>query len=283
VTQVSLINGTVIARASDSRHQSALRVSLGTETVLASTLTRRGAVAEACQIGGRSERSEHGNRFLHFIRRPNQGAGADCNADNGSDVPCLGHQHHVGGKRRNYRFFETATGHIATPRRICSIRIERNHCGNSSERRDLERLINSPVYERRRIREENRRNNSDRLHPATCRWRVMSFTLIHTTIIGNVTEVRFYDDTIEKIRLGHPEVPIELPSILDAASRAIVNPSWVEKSHSNTYVYVDAGSTNASGDPLRVPIRLVSGTSGRVASVYFATSTALASIVWRKS
>ena len=111
----------------------------------------------------------------------------------------------------------------------------------------------------------------------------MTFTLIRTAIIRNVTEVRFYDDTIKKIRLAHPEVPIELPSILSAVARAIMYPSRVEQSHSNTYVYVDVNSTNSSGQPLRVPVRLVSGTSGRVTSVYFARGPAASFIIWRKS
>jgi len=110
----------------------------------------------------------------------------------------------------------------------------------------------------------------------------MTFTLIRTKVIGGLTEVRFYDDTITKIRRGHPEVPVELPSILSAAARAITHPSRVEQSHSNTYVYVDASTTNASGDPLRVPVRLVRGTSGRVTSVYFASRPATAYVIWRR-
>jgi hypothetical protein len=110
-----------------------------------------------------------------------------------------------------------------------------------------------------------------------------NYKLIKTTIIPAVTEVRFYTDTVEKIKEGHPEVPIELPSIMDAAEKAIVAPTHIETSYGNSYVYVDAESTNVSGDPLRVPVKMVTGSSARVKSVYFASTESEHNVIWRRS
>lgn len=107
------------------------------------------------------------------------------------------------------------------------------------------------------------------------------FKIIATAVFSTVTEVRLYDETIEHIKEGHPEVPIELPSISAAVENTIVNPTHIEESHTNSYVFVDSLSTNSSGDPLRVPVKLVDGSSGVVKSAYFA-STGVKKIVWSK-
>ena len=96
-----------------------------------------------------------------------------------------------------------------------------------------------------------------------------------------LTEVRLYEETINKVREGHPEVPAELPFMAHAVEQAILNPTQIEISYSNSYVFVDHTSTNLSGDPLRVPVRSVTATSGRVASFFFA-SKAQANVMWRK-
>jgi hypothetical protein len=111
----------------------------------------------------------------------------------------------------------------------------------------------------------------------------LRFTLITTTVFSNVETVRFYDETLEHIKEQHPEIPIELPSIHQSVERAIVHPSHIEASYSNSYVFVDAETTNAFGDPLRVPVKIVEGTSARVKTVFFATTSGAPNIVWRKS
>jgi hypothetical protein len=109
------------------------------------------------------------------------------------------------------------------------------------------------------------------------------FTLIKTTVFSGVTDVRFYDETLEHIREEHPDIPILLPSIYGAVSQALINPTHIEASYKNSYVFVDAESTDASGGPLRIPVRIVEGTSGRVTTVYFAETTGDRTVVWRRS
>lgn len=101
----------------------------------------------------------------------------------------------------------------------------------------------------------------------------MSFKKISTDVIDGLVEVRFYDETIAHIKEGHPEIPIELPCVTSAVEKAIVNPTVVEESYDNSFVFVDEETTNKSGDPLRVPVKVIEGTnSGRVKTAYFATS-----------
>jgi hypothetical protein len=110
----------------------------------------------------------------------------------------------------------------------------------------------------------------------------MTFVVMKTTAIPAVTEVRFYADTEQHIRDEHPEVPIDLPSIHGAVRKAIEAPSHIEKSYANSYIYVDKTSTNVSGDPLRVPVKVVgTGTSARVKTAYFASDPSSANVVWR--
>jgi hypothetical protein len=113
-------------------------------------------------------------------------------------------------------------------------------------------------------------------------WLQMSdFSTVSVSVIPEVTEVRLYDDTIEHVRTRHPEVPALLPSVEFAVFDTLRNPTHVEKSYESSYVFVNARATNRSGDPLRVPVKIVSGTSARVKSFYFATPSTKPTIVWR--
>lgn len=105
--------------------------------------------------------------------------------------------------------------------------------------------------------------------------------IIRTSVLSNVTEVHLYDETIDHVKSNHPEVQIDLPSIATSVENAIVNPTHVEESYNNSYVFVDGLTTNSSGDPLRVPVKLVSGTSARVKTVFFGTA-APKPIIWRR-
>ena len=110
------------------------------------------------------------------------------------------------------------------------------------------------------------------------------FKIIITSVIPEVTSVRFYDETVLHVKEEHPEVPIELPSIEGAVNTTLTAPTQIERSHSNSYVFVHDGMTNKSGDPLRVPVKMIDGTtSGRIRTVYFASKeTPVQSIVWRR-
>ncbi|MCF6122505.1 MULTISPECIES: hypothetical protein [Mesorhizobium] len=109
------------------------------------------------------------------------------------------------------------------------------------------------------------------------------YKVISTDAVPGLKEVRLYESTIEHVKTEHPEVPVELPSIEIAVGSAISNPTHVEKSYGNSVVFVDTESTNATGDPLRLPVKLVGdGTSGRVKTFYFAETTGDRELVYRR-
>ena len=74
--------------------------------------------------------------------------------------------------------------------------------------------------------------------------------------------------------------PLErLSDIFETAS----NPTSVFQRSASTFVYSDDKTTNHSGDPLLVPVKVVQGTSGRVRTFYFASTENFATVIWRKS
>jgi hypothetical protein len=95
-----------------------------------------------------------------------------------------------------------------------------------------------------------------------------AFTTIGTAAIPQITEVRLYEETVDHAN-EHVEVPAGLPSMVAAVGDAVSNPTHVEKSYSDSYVYVSSTSTDADGYPLRVPVKIVSGTSARVKTYFF--------------
>jgi hypothetical protein len=111
------------------------------------------------------------------------------------------------------------------------------------------------------------------------------YRIFLTSVYDLITEARLYEDTIGHIISEHPELPIELPSMLLAIKAAIANPSWIEASRTNvkSFIFVDANTTNRSGDPLRIPIKLIVGTSGLVKTAYFAKSPTFPRIIWRRN
>ena len=109
------------------------------------------------------------------------------------------------------------------------------------------------------------------------------YLTIDSTVIDEVSQVRFYEETVDHINEQHPEVKVELPSIFGAVTSTLTNPTHVERSYGTSYVFVDANSTNASGDPLRVPVKVISGTSSVVKTAFFASTTGERDIIWRES
>ncbi|WP_149343251.1 hypothetical protein [Neorhizobium sp. P12A] len=76
---------------------------------------------------------------------------------------------------------------------------------------------------------------------------------------------------------------IELPSLMTAVQNAIENPTVVESSYTNSYVFIDHASTNFTGEPLKVPVKITEGTSARVKTVFFSGSTKPENTVYRNS
>ena len=103
-----------------------------------------------------------------------------------------------------------------------------------------------------------------------------------STAIPEITHVRLYEETVEHVCENHPEIPAQLPSMTFAVEQAIVDPTHVEFSHAGAYVFVNTRAVNKSGDPLRVPVKIVEGTSGRIRTFYFASPSRPPKIVWRK-
>ena len=108
------------------------------------------------------------------------------------------------------------------------------------------------------------------------------FTFIPARQSGLI-EVRLYAETILKVVHSHPEIPAGLPSMVEAIKAAVASPTQIEMSYGNSYVFVDHGSANRSGDPLVVAIKRISATSGRVRTFYFAQRPAKADVLWRLS
>ncbi len=105
---------------------------------------------------------------------------------------------------------------------------------------------------------------------------------ILTNVIPAITEVLLYEETIEHVMQNHPEFML-LPSIIQAVEKTVVNPTSVFQRSASTFVYSDDNTTNHSGDPLLVPVKVVQGTSGRVRTFYFASTENFANVIWRKS
>lgn len=109
------------------------------------------------------------------------------------------------------------------------------------------------------------------------------YTLVVTAACPLVSEVRLYRETLAHVMREHPEIPVLLPSFAAALEHAIQNPTHIEQSHSNSYVFDDGHTTNRSGDPLRIPVKIIAGTSARVKTAYFAAGGGSPrNIVWRR-
>jgi len=113
--------------------------------------------------------------------------------------------------------------------------------------------------------------------------RVEDYLLIQTHATESVTEVRLYDETLDHIAEEHPEIPVYLPSIQTAIVSAIQSPTHIEQSqHVGAFVFVDAGSTDAFGNPLRVPLKPIAGTSALVKTSFFGKPNYTPTIIWRR-
>ena len=108
------------------------------------------------------------------------------------------------------------------------------------------------------------------------------FIAVESAIIPEIREIRLYAETVDHVRKHHPEIPASFPTLEFAVLETLRNPTHVEKSYQSSYVFVNTHSMNRSGDPLRVPIKIVAGTSARVKSFYFATPITEPTIIWRR-
>jgi hypothetical protein len=101
-----------------------------------------------------------------------------------------------------------------------------------------------------------------------------------TNVIPELTEVRFYESTRRHVNVEHPDVRVELPAVQTAIENALRDPTRIEQRRPGSYVFVDEKSANRAGDSIRVVVKHVTATSGRVTTVFFASSRRSARIVW---
>lgn len=108
------------------------------------------------------------------------------------------------------------------------------------------------------------------------------YEVIETRSISQITSVRLYEETVDHIHEEHPELQVHLPSVRGAITSTISNPTHVEADPRGSYIFVDEATTNSSGNPLRVPVKAVEGTSGLVKTAFFAETKSSRTIVWRQ-
>lgn len=100
-----------------------------------------------------------------------------------------------------------------------------------------------------------------------------NFRIITTTAIPDITEVRYYDETIDHIREQHTELKNYFPSLDHAICDAIENPTHVYQTNtspqSSGFRYTSTRSTY-EGNPLIVIVKPIETTSGIVKTAYFA-------------
>jgi hypothetical protein len=110
-----------------------------------------------------------------------------------------------------------------------------------------------------------------------------SFVIVETNVVALVTHVHIYTSTIQHVVNDHLEIGrnAELPAIQGAVAKTLTAPTYVATSYNRSLVFVDEGSTNASGQPLRVAVRIVSETSARMKTFFFADGSA-DNVIYRK-
>lgn len=117
------------------------------------------------------------------------------------------------------------------------------------------------------------------LRPGT----IIRSTVLSTTSLSWVDSFLLADDTVSHILEQHPEFR-RLPSLFDAVERALQSPTEVFQSVTrpdDSLVFIDAGTTNSSGQPLRVPVGYESSSNvGWVRTSYFQGSGSQGLLVW---
>ena len=96
-----------------------------------------------------------------------------------------------------------------------------------------------------------------------------------------LTEARFYEETWEHIAEEHPEFRLLLPSHRAGLEAAISDPTIIFASRTDPErsVVVVSDAFTYFDDPVVVPIRHVAGTSGRVVTAYFSSTTS-GDVLW---
>jgi hypothetical protein len=110
------------------------------------------------------------------------------------------------------------------------------------------------------------------------------YSVIPSTAVTTITQVHVYDSAVQHALDGHPEIGAFDIGPRAVIEQAVANPSTIYDSRTDpggSVVFVSTVNTY-EGNPLYVPIRIVSGTSARVTTAYFSSTTASGPVLWSK-
>ena len=114
------------------------------------------------------------------------------------------------------------------------------------------------------------------------------YVVVPTSAVPQLTEVRVYAETFTHIGERHgaqfgsafthvgenhgAELGsiLQMPAMEHAIASGIKKPTHLEPANPGSYKLVDTSSTNIEGEPLKLLVKTVSGTSGRLQTLYFA-------------
>ncbi len=82
-----------------------------------------------------------------------------------------------------------------------------------------------------------------------------------------------YEETIDHVKAEHSaQFPVELPSMINAVSGTLKEPTRTSDSYNNSVEYINDNTINRKGHPLRVYVQKISGTtSGYMTTFFFGT------------
>lgn len=112
------------------------------------------------------------------------------------------------------------------------------------------------------------------------------YRTVQVSCVPGLNEVRVYEETLQHVLENHPEISrtfVGAPSFNHAVDVTISDPTFVEKSYANSVVFVNESMTNWDGQPLRVPVKVLSEfQSGYMKTAFFGTTDAPGEFVYKK-
>lgn len=108
------------------------------------------------------------------------------------------------------------------------------------------------------------------------------YTIIPVSAWPGLTVVRLYDSTLQHIAEEHAEFGLQLPSLRLGLEMAVANPISIDDSTTDPggSIVIASNALTYFGDPVHIPVRMVSGTSGRVVTAYFDSSVYSGRLLW---
>ena len=109
---------------------------------------------------------------------------------------------------------------------------------------------------------------------------------IPISFVSGLEAVRFYEETRAHIWNNHPEISrifVGLPSFDVALTEALMRPDSILRSRRRSLVFVKHATTNWTGQPLCVPVKLIgNGRPGYVKTAYFGNFRAHGGAVYER-